>query len=428
MRKHRVIHREGLYQHTRIRNGLRVVTEKIPSVRSISIGVWVDVGSRDELSDENGLTHFVEHMVFKGTRRRNARQIAAELESIGGNLNAFTAREQTCFTARVLDEHIDIALDVLADMVCNSTLTPSNLSREAKVIGEEIQEAYDNPSDRVFDEFAATFWGGHPLGQPILGTHETIANMPRKRIVKYIDRHYRTGSVLVAATGSLSHQRLVRLVREKFDFCAGHSPRGRAAQRDNWQPMRVIGNDSPQTHLCIGFPGLEYGSDDKMAALALNAYLGSGMSSVLFQKIREQRGLAYSVYSYLDFYRDTGLFGFYVGTNQDQVASALEIILTELNRVMKRRLATGQFDKVISQLKGQLMISSESTPNRMHRLARQELMLGRYLSMEETLHQINAVTPSDLLRVANQLFDRRQMTATALGPVDEKSLDNVVGR
>lgn len=427
MRKHRVIHREGLYQNTRLRNGLRVVTERIPSVRSVSIGVWVDVGSRDELPDENGLTHFVEHMVFKGTKRRNARQIAAELESIGGNLNAFTAREQTCFTARVMDEHLDIALDVLADMVCNSTLTPLNLSREAKVIGEEIQEAYDNPSDRVFDEFATSFWGTHPLGQPILGTLDTVLGMPRSRMVKFINRHYRTGSVLVAATGSLSHQRLVRLVREKFNFEAGHSTRGREATRDNWQTMRVIDNDSNQIHLCLGFPGLEYASNDKMAALALNTYLGSGMSSVLFQKIREQKGLAYTVYSYLDFFRDSGLVGFYVGTNKDQVAQALELILTELDRVKKRRLTRERFDTVINQLKGQLMISTESTPNRMHRLARQELMLGRYVSLEETLKQINAVTPADVLRVANQLFDRSQMTVTALGPVDKDALENVVG-
>ncbi|MCP4684859.1 MAG: insulinase family protein [bacterium] len=419
--------RDGsLYRKTTLRNGVRVVTERLPSVRSISIGVWFDVGSRNETPEENGLSHFIEHLVFKGTRSRNARQIASALESVGGSLNAFTSREQTCFTARVLDEFLPEAVDVLADITCRATFTPTNMKRERLVICEEIKESLDNPSDLVHDLFAETFWGKHPLGQPIMGTIETMQAMPRARLMKFLNRHYRSGSVVVAASGSISHDRLVKIVREKFDFPPGVADQAPIAERIS-APRKILQQDnSAQTQFCLGFPGFAYGDRRKMAVMVMSSYLGGGMSSVLFQKIREQRGLAYSVYAYHDFYRDSGIFGVYLGTDQTHVRQAYDLIIAECRRLKKRKLAAETLDQVKAQIKGHLTLGMEATSNRMNRIGRQELITGEYFTLEDALQAIDEVTASDVCEIANLTFDESQIAVTALGPIDKKAFSDVV--
>ncbi len=425
MARNRVITDSGVYQKTTLKNGLRIVTETMPSVRSVSLGVWVDVGSRNERPEENGMSHFIEHMLFKGTRRRTARQIAAALESLGGNLNGFTSREHTCYTARILDEHLETAVDVLSDIMCNATLTKPNLKREKMVICEEIKEVADNPADYIHDIFAKTFWGEHPLGRSILGTRQTLIAMKRSHVVDYLKRHYRTGPIVVAASGRVSHAKLVRFVRERFNFPAGQAEAPKKAQRDKQKNIKLESSSNNQTHLCLGYPGLKFADGSKMAALALGTYLGGGMSSVLFQKIREELGLAYSVYTFHEFYRDAGVFEACIGTDREHVRQVVDIILAELDRLKKRRLPLSKLNKIKGQMKGQLALGMESTTSRMSRLARQELMHRPYKSYRQILKEVESVTPSQILELSNRLFDHSRVAIAVLGPVDKGVFDDV---
>ncbi|MCD6249264.1 MAG: insulinase family protein [candidate division Zixibacteria bacterium] len=419
------IAKNGTFQKTRLRNGLRVISEQIPGVRSISLGVWVDVGSRYERTNENGLSHFVEHLVFKGTQHRNAKQIAASLESLGGALNAFTSREHTCYTARVLDEFLPEAVDVLADITCRPTLTANNMNRERQVIIEEIKESLDNPADHIHDFFADTHWGGHALGRPIMGTEEIIRTVPRVRLKKYRERNYCAGSIVIAASGSLSHQKLVRLVRDKFELPSGEIEPAQPQIRPYGTHVAIKTEDTSQTQFCLGFPGLPYDQPDRMALVLLTSHLGGGMSSVLFQKIREQRGLAYSVFAYHDFYRDGGVFGIYMGTDHTRVRQAYELVIDECRRLKKRKLSSNIMDKIKAQVKGHLTLGMESTTARMQRLGRLELLTQRFHGLNESLKAIDQVTATDLTRVARQLFDEDQITLVALGPVDPNLFDDV---
>lgn len=413
------------YRKTRLRNGLRVVTEHLPSVRSISIGVWIDVGSRYETDIEAGLSHLVEHLVFKGTRTRNAAQIASALESVGGSLNAFTTREQTCFTARVLDEFLPQAVDVLADLTCRATFTQTNMNREKLVICEEIKESLDNPTDRIHDLFAEAYWGGHPLGQPIMGSLDSITGMTRRRLTKFVERNYRAGSIVIAASGSVSHDRLLRLVRSHFDLPHGKNQPCGPAERSRHKSVDVVTEDIAQTQLCLGFPGLPYPDKRKMSTMVLSAYLGGGMSSVLFQEIREKRGLAYSVYSYHDFYRDSGVFGCYLGTDAAHAPQACEIILKECRKVTRKRLTSRVIDQVKAQIKGHLTLGMEATSSRMSRLGRLELMVGEYVSLSEALDAIDRVTPADVQEMAALIFDVPEVTLAALGAIDQKAFNGL---
>ena len=416
---------EGSYRKTTLKNGLRVVTEKVPSVRSISLGVWLDVGSRNETADENGVSHLIEHMLFKGTKLRSARQIASALESIGGVLNAFTSRENTCFTARILDANLATAVDLLADMTCHSTLSPKNLELERKVICEEIKESIETPADHIHDIFASTFWGEHPLGRPILGLEESMMGIPRAGIRNYMDRHYRSGSVVVAASGSVSHDSLVRLAREKFSFRDGKAQPPLSAQRDGSPKSKVVDDGNNQTHLCLGYPGLAYTDPQRTCVSVMNAYLGGGMSSVLFQKIREEKGLAYTVYTFHDFYQDAGIFGAYMATDKNHLPQTIEISLKEFDRLKKRRLTNTRLDQVKTQIKGLMALSMESTSARMNRLARHELMFGKYIPLSNTLKDIDKVSPSDILEMANRIFDNSHLTGTVSGPADSQVFENV---
>ena len=416
----------GIYRKTILRNGVRIVTEKIPAVRSVALGVWIDVGSRYERPEENGFSHFIEHMLFKGTRKRSARQLAEALESLGGSLNGFTAREQTCYYARVLDEHLPMAVDVLADLSCNSTITSEHVSREKKVVLEEIKEALDNPSDKIHDVFASTFWGKHPLGQTIMGPPENISGLTRAQVVRFMKEHYRSRSVVIAAAGSVDHDQVVRMVKSKFHFVEGVSEIAAPASERTEKVINMERIRSKQTHLCIGFSAPEYKSPNKMQVLALSSYLGGGMSSVLVQKIREDLGLAYAVYSFNDFYRDAGVFGFYVGTDVTHLAQSTELVLAELRRMKKHKLSPSQLKTLKSQMKGHLILGQESPNGRMNRLARQEIMAGRFQTVGEMIKEIDAVTATQMADMANQIFDESTIAVAALGPVAKKELSSVI--
>lgn len=406
------------YRKTRLKNGLRVVTEFLPGVRSISLGVWVNVGSRNETDEQAGLSHFLEHLVFKGTKKRNAARIADSLESLGGSLNAFTTREQTCFTARILDEYLEQAIDVLADLTCRATLTAPNMNRERAVICEEIRESHDNPTDHIHDLFAETHWSGHPLGRPIMGSEKSIRSMPRARMLKFRAENYRTESTVIAASGAMSHERLVRLVRKYFEFPEGKVLPLTAASRPAGRRVSFVSDDTNQTQFCLGFPGLAYQDRKRMAAMLMTSYLGGGMSSILFQKIRERHGLAYTVYAYHDFFVDAGLFAVYLGTDRAHLRKAYDLIMAECAKVKKRLLPSSVLDRVKAQVMGHLTIGLESTSARMHRLGRMEMVMGEYVSLEKALNLIDGVKPSDVRAVANTMFDEESLTVATLGPVD----------
>lgn len=414
------------YQKTVLKNGLRVITERRPSVRSISLGVWVDVGSRHESPTENGITHLIEHMVFKGTKRRSAKQIAASLESIGGMLNAFTSREQTCYNARIIDDHLGDAVDVLADISCHASLTPVNLKREKLVICEEIKEANETPSDLIHDLFAQAFWDGQALGQPILGSIENVMKMTRARITKYIKQHYRSESIVIAAAGNIGHDKLVKLVRKNFRFEKGAAMDPAPTITTNRARVKHEPSDAGQTHFCIGYPGVSFDDRDKIAALVLTTYLGGGMSSVLFQKIREERGLAYSVFAFHDAYRDGGVFGIYMATDKNRLGEAYNIVRKELRRVTTKRMSSARLDQIKNQMRGQFSLSLESTASRMSRLARNELMLGKHVTIAQTLKSIDRLTASDILAAANRILVDTGSAIATLGPVDSGLFDHAI--
>jgi predicted Zn-dependent peptidase len=415
----------GTYKKTTLKNGLRVITESLPAVRSVSLGVWVDVGSRHETNEENGVSHLIEHMVFKGTGRRSSRDIASSLESLGGALNGWTSRENTCYTARVLDEHLGEAVDVLADIACNPRMTAHNLNREKLVICEEIKESLDNPGDKIHDLFARVYWGDHPLGNTIMGSQDNILNMTRARMMNYYRRGYSASNVVVAASGAVSHNKLVRLAREKFSFAEGNGTPAQSAEKTRSATVKVVRDKGAQTHLCLGLPGVAYGDANRMAVHSLVTYLGGGMSSVLFQKIREEKGLAYSVYCFHDYYADAGIFGTYMGTDGKAVPAALDIIRREFNKVKKRKLDSARLEQVKAQMKGQVMLALESTYNRMSRIARMELVMGQYLPLAATLKAIDAITPSDVLAQANAILHENAMAIAVLGPVKASVIRDV---
>jgi predicted Zn-dependent peptidase len=323
---------------TELPNGLRLLTERITSVRSIAIGVWVDVGSRNETREEGGVSHLIEHMHFKGTRSRSALKLANEIEQLGGALNAFTTREQTCYYARILDENLPQTIDVLSDMLMNSTFTPGNLKKEKQVVLEEIKETEDTPSEVVHDLFAETFWGDHPLGRPILGASDAISTMPRKTVMNYINRHYTAPKIVIAAAGNFRHDDLLKLVKKHFKFPAQDAPPAEKAHGPETSRIKFVERDIAQNHFVMGYPSMEFSHKTRFAALGLNFFLGGGMSSALFQDIREKRGLAYSVYSLQDFYRDAGSFGIYLSTDGRSLPLALNLLQKHVRKLKRKAI------------------------------------------------------------------------------------------
>jgi len=380
--------------------------------------VWIDVGSRDEERKENGISHFTEHMLFKGTKKRSAKEIALALESVGGNLNAFTGRENTCLYAKVMEEHLEIALDVLSDLILNPLFTPYDFKKEKKVIAEEIKELEDSPSEVAFDLFMKAMWGEHPLGKPVIGEINNIQRLERGQLLNFRRENYISPKIVIAASGNLSHRRLVRLVENKFKLDDHITKRKREILRLKPLSQKIVqGRKSAQTHICLGFPGYSFKNSKRYAALILSNILGGGMSSRLFQNLREKSGMVYNIHTFIDFFKEKGVLGVYLGTGKKQVLPAVEQVLKELRRIKKEKLSKKELEDAKYQLKGSLILGAESTSNRMNRLARLELYLKDYISLEKTISLINRVKREEVSEVADELMHKDRLAVAILGPV-----------
>jgi len=404
-------------------SGLRVITERVPGVRSVAVGIWVPAGSRDEAPERSGIAHFVEHMLFKGTRRRSARDIAEAIDATGGQLNAFTTKETTCYYARVLDEHLPLALDILADMLLESTFRPEDLARERDVIVEEIRLVEDTPEDLVHDLFEKALFGAHPLARPVLGSEETVSGCTRQDLLQFVQTHYSPGGLVIAAAGSVDHDALVAMVDKLFDGPA----RSNGARRPvpfSYRPAYVMAErDSEQVHLCVGVPALPRHHPQRFALHLLDTLLGGGMSSRLFQELRENRGLVYSTYSYHSGYRDTGVLGVYAGTSPDKAEEVLDLIRSELEAVYRGRITAEELDRAKQQAKGALVLSLENTTARMNRLGRSELDGQPYLSPKQLMRRIDAVSLEDVCRLAAELLPPERLTIVGLGAIPDALLN-----
>lgn len=396
-------------------NGLRLVTERMPHVRSVSLGVWLTRGSRHEPTVHEGIAHFVEHMLFKGTARRSAEDIAQQIDSIGGHLDAFTSKEYAGYFIKVLDEHVSLAMDVLADLVTSPAFAADEIEREKKVVLEEIKMVDDTPDDLVHEIFAETLWPAHPLGRPILGQRDTVGAITRDALVSYFRDAYVAPNFVVSAVGNLEHERIRDLVASAFDGAGREGAGISAVPPVPASDVVMRTQDLEQSHVCIGGPGLAYGDDDRYVAFALNTMLGGSMSSRLFQNVREKRALAYSVFSSLSSYRDTGAVSIYAGCANDAVHEVIDVVMAELRKLKAEPLAPGELQRAKDHLKGSLMLSLESTSSRMTHLARQEIYGDAGETMDDMLAAIERVTDDDVTRVAHRLFPAGSMALTVLG-------------
>src|SRR2546423_11709515 len=397
-------------------NGLTFITEEMQHIRSVSIGIWIKTGSRDEDLQWNGISHFIEHMVFKGTKHRSAEEIARQVDSIGGNMDAFTAKECVCFNVKVLDEHMPIAMDVLSDLVLNPTFTAEDIVRERGVILEEIKMDEDNPDYLVHEIFTQNFWKDHPLGKPILGTKETVKKFERDTVCETYTHRFAPGNIIVAAAGHLDHDQFVDLVVKHFEHLKP-AKNGFHSAEPKIVPRIVLRNKKAleQVQLCIGVPAYPIAHEKRHAGYILNTLLGGGMSSRLFQNIRERQGLAYSIYSDLNPYRDTGCLAVYAGTSLASASKVVQSVVSEFRKLKNETVPEEELRRSKAQLKGSLMLSLESSTSRMSNLARQEMYFDRFYDLDELIARIEAVTVEDLTSLANEFFKTESVAVTALG-------------
>jgi len=405
---------------TTLPNGLRIISERMAHVRSVSLGLWVRTGSRREAGAENGISHFIEHMVFKGTKHRSAEEIARSVDSIGGGLDAFTAKEMVSYNTKVLDEHLPLAFDVLADLVLNPLFRPEDIEKEKGVILEELKMEADNPEYLLHEIFTSNFWKDHPLGKPILGTKDTVRAFDQDMLREYYGRFYTPSNILITAAGNLKHEQLVDLVRERFE----HLRFDGALPPDN-PPVPhaklVFKNKTSleQTHLYMGVPGYAFPHKLRFACYALNTVLGGGMSSRLFQNIREKQGLAYAVYSELSMYRDAGCLAIYAGTSLETAGKVVECIVKEFRELKETPVPEEELRRAKDHLKGSLMLSLESTSSRMGNLARQELYFDHFYTLDEMIQSIEDVSAAQVQGIAQELFDAKNITLAMLGNLGE---------
>jgi predicted Zn-dependent peptidase len=398
-------------------NGLRLLTEEMTQVRSISIGVWLTRGSRHETAERSGIAHFVEHMLFKGTASRSAEDIAQAIDSIGGQLDAFTAKEYASYYIKVLDEHLPLAIDILSDIVRNPAFSPEDIEREKKVVLEEIKMVEDTPDDLVHELFTQGFWEDHPLGRPILGTKETVEALNAELLRDYFQNAYTPRNLIVSAVGNLQHAHVRELVEEKFGSLR-QCGEPLEEQAPRVVPKILVRNkELEQSHICIGASSYPQNHDDRYSSYVLNTLLGGSMSSRLFQNVREKRGLAYAVFSGLSAYRDAGSFTIYAGCSNEAVGEVIDLVVEEL-RGVKHPVPAAELQRSKDHLKGSLMLSLENTASRMSHLARQEIYFDRQFGLDETLQGIERVTPDDVQRVAGELFQEGSLAATVLGNVN----------
>ena len=410
------------YRKDVLPSGIRLVTEGMPHVRSVAVGVWVETGSRVEPEERGGISHLIEHLVFKGTENRSAEDIARAIDSVGGQMDAFTAKENTCFYVSVLDEHLPLAVDLLVDILRRPLFAAEHIEKEKAVVLQEIKMVEDTPDDLIHDLFAEQFWPAHPLGRPILGRWEVVQGLDRGAILGHLEDEYAPAKIVIAVAGHVEHARVADLFTERFD---GYSRTGRRHELVPPAPhpaAQVVHKPLEQVHLVVGFPGIPDSAPERYALYLLNDVIGGSMSSRLFQEVRERQGLAYSVHSGLQSYRDTGLFYVYAGTDAANFNKVVKALLKELRALKKDGIGADELQRAKDHLKGNLMLSLESTSSRMNRLAKQELRFGSFLSMDAMLAAIDGVRPDEVGALIHRILDEEQLSLLALGPIDRRSL------
>lgn len=397
-------------------NGIRVITEQMPQVRTAAVGIWVAAGSQCEPVSQHGISHFLEHLFFKGTATRSALEIAQAVDDIGGQMNAFTDREQTVFYVKVLSAHLDRALEIYADMLLRSTLAPEAIERERQVISEEIKSYEDSPDELVQDLFAQTVWNGHPLGRPVIGTLATVTRMSRDDFIEYISRFYRPNNVVISVAGDIEHTQVIDLATRHFGAWEGAAaPVGRDPPRLQADIATRL-KETEQVHLCLGTQGLAQSDEARYTLLVLDHLLGGGMSSRLFQEIRERRGLVYTITSYIASYRDGGLFVVYAGMSPEAGPEVITLTLEETEKIKLGPVNDNELRRAKESLKGSLMLSLESTGSRMSMLARSEIYHGRQITLDELISKIDAVSGEGVQKMANELFHPSRLSLAAIGP------------
>ena len=403
-------------RRTVLPNGLIILTEQMDHLRSVAMGVWIKSGSRCEPAETNGISHFVEHMLFKGTRSRTAQHIAREMDSIGGNLDAFTGKETICFNVKSLAEHVPVALDVFTDLVLNPVFAPPDIERERGVILEEIKIDEDNPDVLVHELFTQSFWRGHPLGWPILGTTETVTKLDQQQLFTYHGDRFHGGNMVFSAAGNLDHDEFVAAVQDKFKNLPGGSTLHELSAPEPSAKIVMRNKKSlEQVQICLGVPAPPITDENRYTTLILNTVLGGGMSSRLFQTIREERGMAYSVYSDLSPYRDTGTLCVYAGTSAEKALSVVELVLAEFRNLKETPLADEELKRAKDQLKGNILMGLESSNSRMANLARQEMYFKQFFSVDEIIARIDEVTTAQVQAMAQKLFRPDSIAVTLLG-------------
>ena len=415
-----------MYRKDTLSNGIRVVSETLPKSRALSIGVWVKVGARHEPMELGGVSHFIEHMFFKGTEKRKARDIATEIDSLGGEMNAFTSQESTTYYIKVLDEHLATAIDILSDILLGSKFDPAEMEKERKVILEEIKGVEDTPDDYIHELFTGTVWSDNPLGRPILGTRETIKTLTHRDILSYIDNYYSPREIVISVAGNFEHGRLIELLDNAFGKLSRSGIPKQEVAPVFKRAVTVRKKQLEQVQVCLGCKGLNYTHDDRFGFMALNTILGNGMSSRLFQEVREQNALAYSIYSYITSYRDTGLLTVYAGTDPVNTVQAIQLIVKELKKIRDEGITPAEETRVKNQIKGNLVLSLESSNSHMGRIARQEIYFGKYMSVDEIIKAVDKVTAEQIGRIAQQLFAPESLSLSILGPMTKADVPDAV--
>jgi len=414
-----------MYKKVYLDNKLPVVMESLKNMRSVVIGIWVKVGSRNETIDKNGISHFLEHMFFKGTKKRTAKQVAIEIDSLGGELNAFTSREITTFYVKVLDEYLEQGIELLSDLFMNSTFPESDIEKEKKVVKEEIKMVEDTPDDYVHDLFNQFIWGNKGLGQSILGRRETIREFTRNDLISHIRKYYGTKDIIVSCAGKYEDEKMMSLLKKYL----GHLRRGSEPDRSIGETfksgMSIISKDLAEAHLCMGFLGIPQAHRERFSLYILNTIFGAGVSSRLFQEIRETRGLAYAIYSFIASYFDTGVWGMYAGVSRKKVKEVIDLIMKEA-LALRDTLTEKELQRAKDHLKGNMMLALDSTSSRMNNIARQEIYYGKYYPPREVLKLVDSVTLSQIKELAEMLIRKESFACTVYGQVHENELQGIV--
>jgi predicted Zn-dependent peptidase len=412
---------------TTLNNGIRILTHNMPHSRSVSMGVMLNVGARDELPVESGLSHFIEHMLFKGTKRRSAFQIAKEFDAMGGNTNAFTSMETTCCHAKVITSHTAAAADILSDIVLNSAFDPEEIEKEKPVIVQEIGMVEENPEDFIHVLTAQCCWGENPLGSSVLGTRESIAGFDSDKIKDYFRSRYQPQRTLISVAGNIEHNYILDIVGPAFESAGGTPDFPERATPEVKPGVHLYERDIEQAHICVFLKGMPLADPDRYAFSLINTVIGGNMSSRLFQEIREKRGLAYSVYSFISSYTDTGMLGAYVAVDPANAVEAADLIIRELRRIKSDAATPGELKDAIEYSKGCLLLASESTDNQMFRQAQNEMLFGRFVPLDEVINEMESVKEDGLLNLAGRLFDSNSIGITVLGPVSgEKQFKDIL--